>query len=112
MAAQIGRYQAGMQDYIAALTRAQEEERLRLARELHDETVQGLIALSQRVTMLECDVAACTNGQSAEAVPDIRQRLADLSALLKQSLQDVRHLIRDLGQSTWKSWGWCRRWRC
>lgn len=96
MAAQVGRYQAGMHDYIAALTRAQEEERRRLARELHDETVQGLIAVSQRVTMLEFDVAACASGQSAEAVPHIRQRLADLSALLRQSLQDVRHLIRDL----------------
>jgi len=58
--------------------------------------VQGLIALSQRVTMLEYDVAACANGQSAETIPHIRQRLADLSALLQQSLQDVRHLIRDL----------------
>jgi len=96
MAAQVGRYQAGMHDYIAALTQAQEEERRRVARELHDETVQGLIALSQRVTMLEYDVAACANGQSAEAVPRLQQRLADLSVLLKQSLQDVRHLIRDL----------------
>lgn len=96
MAAQVGRYQAGMHDYIAVLTQAQEEERRRLARELHDETVQGLIALSQRVTMLEYDVAACAGGQSAEAVPHIQQRLADLSALLRQSLQDVRHLIRDL----------------
>jgi signal transduction histidine kinase len=96
MAAQIGRYQAGMHDYIAMLTQTQEEERRHLARELHDETVQGLIALSQRVTMLEYDVAACAGGQSAEAVPHIQKRLADLSALLKQSLQDVRHLIRDL----------------
>lgn len=96
MAAQIGRYQAGMHDYIAVLTETQEEERRRLARELHDETVQGLIALSQRVTMLEYDVAACANGQTAESIPHIRQRLADLSALLQQSLRDVRHLIRDL----------------
>ncbi len=96
MAEQIGRHQAGMQDYIAELTRAQEDERGRLARELHDETVQSLIALSQRVAMLELDVAEGESMPSTEIGSQFQQRLADLSTLLKQSLQNVRRLIRDL----------------
>lgn len=55
MADQIRRYQEGMRDYIAAVTMAQEEERKRLARELHDETVQALIALGQRIEMAQKD---------------------------------------------------------
>jgi signal transduction histidine kinase len=46
-------YQAGVLDYLDAVTQGQEEERARLARELHDGPVQSLIALSQRIEMAE-----------------------------------------------------------
>ncbi len=50
MAEQIKRYQAGLETYLLAITRAQEEERARLSRELHDETVQSLIAFDHKVS--------------------------------------------------------------
>src|SRR5512146_3583552 len=48
--------QEGLHDYIAAITAAQEEERMRLARELHDDTIQAVIALKQRVQLAQRSV--------------------------------------------------------
>ena len=88
MAAQIQRYQAGMRDYVAAVTLAQEEERKRLARELHDETAQALIALGQRIEMAQ---------KALDKDPEkARQRLAELSVLASDAQQEVRRLSRAL----------------
>ena len=88
MAAQIQRYQSGMRDYIAAVTMAQEEERRRLARELHDETVQSLIALGHRVEMVQ---------KSLDKDPErARQRLAELRALAGDIQEEVRRFSRAL----------------
>lgn len=48
MVERIRGYEAGMQDYLGAVTQGQEAERARLAQELHDGPVQDLIALSQQ----------------------------------------------------------------
>jgi hypothetical protein len=63
--------QAGLHDYIGAITSAQEEERSRLARELHDDTIQAVIALKQRVQLAQ-RLIQDQNG---------RQSLKDLEAL-------------------------------
>lgn len=88
MAAQVRTYQAAMRSYVGAVTRAQEEERVRLARELHDETVQSLIALGQRMERMQ---KACSHqdGGCAANLGELRQSLRGL-------VQDVRRLIGDL----------------
>jgi signal transduction histidine kinase len=53
MVERIRGYEAGMRDYLGAVTQGQEAERARLARELHDGPVQELIALGQRVEMTQ-----------------------------------------------------------
>ncbi len=53
MVERIQGYQAGMQDYLGAISQGQEAERARLARELHDGPVQELIGLAQRAEMAQ-----------------------------------------------------------
>jgi signal transduction histidine kinase len=88
LARQIRTYQQGLRDYIGAITRGQEEERKRLARELHDDTAQDLIALGHRVEMarrvLERDPAAAA------------ERLEELKALINATLTEVRRFTRAL----------------
>ena len=88
MAQRIDNYQRGMHDYIAAMTMGQEEERKRLARELHDDTVQALIAMGQQVEMAQNLLAS--DPQRAG------QRLAELRAMLADALEGVRRFSRDL----------------
>ncbi|MEJ2556832.1 MAG: histidine kinase [Anaerolineae bacterium] len=88
MAGQIQHYQSGMRDYIAAVTTAQEEERKRLARDLHDETVQSLIALGHRVEMVQ----KALDKDPAQA----RQRLAELRELAGDIQAEVRRFSRAL----------------
>ena len=88
MAQQIQRYQTGMRDYVATVTAAQEAERRRLARDLHDETAQSLIALGHRVEMVQ---------KTLEKDPQrTRQRLAELRAPTDEAQQEVRRFSRAL----------------
>ncbi len=66
----------------------QEEERARIARELHDHTGQTLTALAYRAAALE-PVLDGTNATAQELVGDLRQ-------LTDQALADLRHLVTDL----------------
>ena len=88
MARRIQNYQSGMHDYITALTRGQEEERKRLARELHDDTAQALIALGHQIEMAQ---------KALDADPArVADRLAEVRSLLAETLEGVRRFSRDL----------------
>jgi signal transduction histidine kinase len=88
MADEIRSYQRSIQSYAAAITRSQEDERSRLARELHDETVQALIALDQRTQMIE---RICKRDPQAAAV-----KLSELRTMTAGTIADVRRVIRAL----------------
>jgi len=87
MTSQIRGYQVALRDYLAAVTRAEEEERRRVARELHDETVQNLIALVHRVEMCE---------KVADEPDQLARRLEEVRALATQTLDSTRRLIHNL----------------
>lgn len=74
--------QTGLHDYIGVITTAQEEERLRLARELHDETIQSVIALKQRIQL----------AQKSRA----KETLQELETLAEQTIENLRRIIRAL----------------
>jgi PAS domain S-box-containing protein len=85
------RAQENLRFYVQEITRAQEEERKRIARELHDETAQRLIALSHHLE----DFA-----RSNEHLPTGEiERLNNLREQVKDALQGVKHFSRDLRPS-------------
>ena len=86
MAQKVKAAQEGLRSYVGAITAGQEEERRRLARELHDDTVQSLIALNQRIQMAQLSLA----GEEATAV------LTELERLTTQMIGDVRRFARAL----------------
>jgi len=88
MAERIRAYQGGMRDYLSAITQGQEEERGRLAHELHDVTIQGLIALKQRGQMAL--KAFGRDPARAEA------RLQELNGLIDEEVASLRRIIGDL----------------
>ncbi len=88
MARKIRAYQASIRSYLGMLTRGQEDERQRLARELHDDTVQALIALDQQAQLAQ---RALKRG-----APDLGERLAEVRRLTTALIADIRRVVRAL----------------
>ncbi len=86
MARQVQAAQQSLHTYIGAITQGQEDERQRLARELHDDTIQALIALKQR--------AQLTRRALPKDTP--LQALTELETLTEQTIENLRRTIRAL----------------
>ncbi len=82
------RMQENLRFYLEQVTRAQEEERKRISRELHDETAQALVVLSRQLDSL----ASSGKGISKEN----RLRLEELRQQTNNAMQGVRRLSQDL----------------
>ena len=98
MARQLAMAQAGMRSYAAALLRGQEEERARLARELHDETVQTLIALEHRIHGVR-------RALSRDPLT-VEGRLEELAQMATDSVHEVRRVVRALRPLYLEDLGW------
>jgi signal transduction histidine kinase len=95
MARQIAAYRLGLRRYVGAITQKQEDERRHIARELHDETVQSLLAISRR---LELEQASENDPQRAGHLAEIQTQIGDTLAGVRQISRDLRPLVlEDLG---------------
>ncbi len=74
---------------LAKVITAQEEERKRIARELHDETSQSLTSLMVGLRFIE------DSADNAE----VSEKIAELRALTSQTLDEVHHMATELRPS-------------
>src|SRR5262249_19578343 len=81
-------------DYAALVTYVQEEERRRLARQLHDDAAQALIALARGL-----DALAARRGEDGALAARDRQFVDDLGRLAKRSLESIRRACQNLRPS-------------
>jgi len=86
MVDQLRKYRSDIQNYVVSILNSQEDERKRIARELHDETAQALIVLGRRI-------------ETAEELSDnaeLTAQLESLRDLVDDTLRGVRLFTRDL----------------
>jgi signal transduction histidine kinase len=83
------RLQANMRYYVQLITQAEEEERKRLARDLHDDISSSLLLLIRRLD------SAIPVGK-ARRTPSYKATLEDLHRQAVEALEHVRRYVQDL----------------
>jgi two-component system sensor histidine kinase UhpB len=87
--AELEAYRSGARALAARILSAQEAERVRVSRELHDDTGQALTLILVRLQLIE----------NLTRDPDVRRELAELRELVVDTLDGVRRLAVQLGPS-------------
>ncbi len=90
------RLQEGLRAYAAYVQRAQEEERKRVAQELHDDSVQSLVLLVRQLDLAESQAAAAAPsmvpalGKARRSAEEVVSKLRDFArALRPTALEDL-----------------------
>lgn len=93
--AELEAYRSGARALAARILSAQEAERVRVSRELHDDTGQALTLILVRLQLIE----------NMTGDPDVRHELAELRELVVDTLDGVRRLAVQLGPSVLEDLG-------
>ncbi len=86
MVDQLRRYRHDIQNYVVSILNSQEQERKRIARELHDDTAQALVVLGRRIDM----------AQEMAVSKELQAELEALRNLVDDTLESVRRFTSDL----------------
>lgn len=86
-----------MRFYARQITQAQESERRRIARELHDDTIQSLVGLSRRLEALATS-DELLSPEAAARVRELQEVTGDMIKRVRRFSQDLRpSILDDLG---------------
>jgi PAS domain S-box-containing protein len=85
------RLRQNMEYYVTQITRAQEDERLRISRELHDDTAQVLAGLSRELNSLLA--------KEGEHTKSTKESLEKLNRMADSALEEVHRFSQDLRPS-------------
>jgi two-component system sensor histidine kinase DegS len=88
----LGRTRAARWISLARILKVQEYERRRVARELHDNTIQSLLVIANHVNALEA-------GNYGSLSPETRKQIEGILVMLLHAVDDVRRLSYDLKPS-------------
>jgi signal transduction histidine kinase len=84
----VSEQQATLRNYAHQLLRSQEDERKRLSRELHDEPLQDMVGLAQRIELAR---------RALEREPaSIARRLEELQTMAREMIVRLRRISNDL----------------
>lgn len=90
--------QRGFQSYAREIVRAQEEERQRIARELHDASLQSVVLLCRHLDAVEEAASDRSPPAAAEALYEARVLAEGIGAELRRFSRDLRpSILDDLG---------------
>lgn len=95
--AELEAYRSGARALAARILSAQEAERVRVSRELHDDTGQALTLILVRLQLIE----------DMTRDPEVRHELSELRQLVVDTLDGVRRLAVQLGPSVLEDLGLC-----